>query len=934
MAANGGEIRARLVLSNDEFKRKMNDSREEMKKTGFSAEQMNKDFGAIQKGAGILGAGVLAAIGSSVKVAGEFEQSMANVRAISGSTAEEFKLQEQAARDMGASTAFSASQAAEGMGYLAMAGFDVNEQIASLPSVLNAAIAGNIDLGKSADIVSNIMSGFQLSADEAERAVDVLAKTSSTANTDIPRLGESFKMVAPVASALGWSIEETAAAIGELGNVGISGSQAGTVLRASLLSLANPTGQTKIAMEELGIEVLTAEGNMKSLPDLMGHVAEKMEGMTDAQKTQTAAQLVGTEGAAGFISLLNVGEEGLQDYTEELENSAGAAQEMADIQKDTLQGSFKEFQSAMEEVGIKLGNEFLPMFRDLVIFATDVASAFDEVNTGQLTSALVFGGTAAAIALTITTIGKLVIAARTLMASMGPAGWLVMGLSLLGGFAATAALETEDLSDTVERLSQEFNDLQSLDEKIDEFDRLQLNSKLTADEFARFIDINTELSKTADPEKIAELSAEQAELYANSGLSNGELDRMVILNGELIEIMPGATEQVTDQGNAILGTTEALKAYSAERLESLYTELELTRLATEIEFKEVLKEEADLVETQKKAYAHLNELQDAQIGLKKNINTEEQILEDMLAEKELYHETEIQNQRTKVEEAERLLGINEQDIADQATKIKGNDKELDQVRENIQDHEEIRNQMIDILVVQEGLTAERGEGLEVVQAEIRKLEEEQRQLEKNTDAALKNTDEYRAAHAEISENISRLQGVESKIEDITSSASGMNDQIGRPIWKDIQYRYTFSGNPGPHTREARPISHHTGGIVGKQPINQTHKMHTGGLVNDIMNRPLHNELDVRLLQNEMVLTESQQSNLMRMIDSGNTSNADNNTQDWSSVVQLLGKLVELTEDDKGRVLVMNERVIGEMVEPHVSNQQGRKNNRRRRVPKG
>src|SRR5699024_1428373 len=354
------------VLSNDEFKRKMNETREEMNQAGLSAKQMQKDFSTIQKGSAIMGAAIVGAIGSSVKVAADFESSMARVKAISGATDEEFARLESTAREMGATTIFSASQAAEGLQYLAMAGFDVDQQISALPAVLNAATAGQIELGQSADIVSNIMTGFGLEAEDAGKAVDVLVKASVTANTDLPMLGDGMKYVAPVAAALGWTIEETSAAIGKLSDAGIQGSQAGTVLRASLLALANPTGQTADAMEELRIEVLDAEGNMKPLPELIGHISSKMEGMTDAQKTQAAAQLVGTQAAAGFIALLEVREEGLADYVTELEHSAGAAERMAEIQRNTLTGAFDEFKSAVEEAGIKLGNEFLPMFTDLI----------------------------------------------------------------------------------------------------------------------------------------------------------------------------------------------------------------------------------------------------------------------------------------------------------------------------------------------------------------------------------------------------------------------------------------------------------------------------------------------------------------------------------------------------------------------------------------
>lgn len=921
MEANAGTIRARLELNNQEFKRKMDESRGELEKTSFSAKQLDKDFSIIQKGAGIMGAAIIAGIGGSVKVAADFEQSMAKVQAISGSTAEEFKLQEQAAREMGAATIFSGSEAAEGLGYLAMAGFDVEQQIGSLPAVLNAAIAGNMTLGDSANIVTNIMSAFGLTAEESGRAVDVLAKAANSANTDIPLMGEAFKMVAPVSNALGWSIEETAAAIGELGNVGIAGSQAGTVLRASLLQLANPTGQTEKAMEALNIQVLNAEGNMKPLPELMGHVAKQMEGMTDAQKTQAAAQLVGTQAAAGFIALLEVGEEGLANFTKELENSEGAAQKMADIQGATLVGAFKEFESAVEEVGIKLGNEFLPMFRDIVLYAADVINIFDDVNAGQAKTALVFGGTAAAIALTITTVGKLVIATRTLMASMGPAGWLITGLSLLGGLFAANALSSEDLGDKVERLSEEFNELRSLDEKIEEFENLQLNSRLTSDEFARFIDITEELNRTTDPEKIAELREEQDQLYQKSGMSNAELDRMVGLNGELVEAVPEATTKISEQGNAIMGTTDALKEYSKERLESLYAELELTRLATEIEFKDALKEEVALIEEKKEMQELLNTRIDQQKEAQTKLKEEQNLLNKMKEDENEYSWIQIKQQELAVSGAESALEIADSHVSKQADKILNQETELENIREEIRGYEDVNEQMIAILLTQEGLTAERGESIKVVDAEIRKLKEEQRQLEKNSDESFKNTDEYRAQHAAISENITRLQGVKSNIEDITASASAMNDEIRRPIWKDIEYRYTFSGNAGPAHREARPIAHHTGGIIGKQPFNQTHKMHSGGIVSNLMNRPLHNEIDVRLLRNEMVLTESQQANLMRMIAAGNTNNSSNSLLQSSQVISLLEDIAQGIYEGKDMKIEMDSRLVGRLVERHVTERQ-------------
>ena len=194
--ADVGEIRARLTLQNDEFKKKLADSRNEMNKTGQSARQTSKDMKAIQTASLAVGGAVVAAIGSSVAVAATFEQSMSKLAGISNATEDQVKQLEAAAREMGATTQFSASQAAEGLSYLAMAGFSVEEQIGALPAVLNAAAAGGIDLASSADIVSNIMTGFGIKATESGHAVDVLVKTMTTANTNLPQLG---KRICPVA---------------------------------------------------------------------------------------------------------------------------------------------------------------------------------------------------------------------------------------------------------------------------------------------------------------------------------------------------------------------------------------------------------------------------------------------------------------------------------------------------------------------------------------------------------------------------------------------------------------------------------------------------------------------------------------------------------------------------------------------------------------
>ncbi|MCY7774980.1 phage tail tape measure protein, partial [Bacillus licheniformis] len=203
--ATVGEIRARLILDMADWSKKSDQAKSDMSEMGKSSKTLSKDMKQIQKASLAVGGAVVAGIGASVKTAADFEAAMSNVKAISGATGQEFEDLKNIASKMGAETKFTAVEAAEGLQYLAMAGFSVKEQVGSLPAVLNLASASNESLGRSADIVSNIMTGFGIKAEESGHAVDVLVKAMTTANTDLGQLGDAMKYVAPVANGLGYS---------------------------------------------------------------------------------------------------------------------------------------------------------------------------------------------------------------------------------------------------------------------------------------------------------------------------------------------------------------------------------------------------------------------------------------------------------------------------------------------------------------------------------------------------------------------------------------------------------------------------------------------------------------------------------------------------------------------------------------------------------
>lgn len=804
-----GALRARLMLESQQFSQGMKQAKDEMKGMGRSAADTARDMGRIQKASMAVGAAVAAGIGASVKVAANFEQAMARVKAISNATDEEFRDLTKIAQKMGETTQFSSVEAAGALEFLSMAGFKVKDQIAALPSVLNLAAAGNVDLARSADIVSNIMSGFGMKAEDTGKAVDVLVKTMTTANTDLPQLGEAMKYVAPVSAALGISFEDTATAIAKMSDAGIQGSQAGTTLRAAMLSLANPTGQTEKAMKELGINITDANGKMKPLPQLIGHIAEKMKGMTDKQKTATAAQLVGTEAVSGFLALLAIGEDGLKDYSKELQNAGGTADRVAKTQMDTLNGAFKEFQSALEGVGIKIGNEFLPEFKEIVKFGTDVVRMLGDLNPATATTGLKMGGAAAGIALVGSSLIKLIGTLRTAMFAMGPAGWVIAGLSIIGGLLVGVKSGYDEMNKVnLEAIKTKIEERDALESSIEEYENLRAKNKLTNDELKRFMDINSEIAKTTDPQVITDLKDEQEKLLKKSELTNDEMERFIDVNDKIIEKVPKSNTEISKQGNALLNNVDAAKEYAQELNAALLKQLELESQKGAGNYKNALLEEERIIkritDLNDERLGHMDNLE----GLQKNVIAEETKLKGMLEEKSKYTEGELDKQRIAVAIANKKLEKEEELIGKIAGKIIKEQESLDTAREQIKAHKEIFDQMIAIELKQVGINAKKGEEVRQVELEIVKTKEQLRLLEQNTSEAGKKTKKYQDAKKALEDNLTNLTKVKGRIEDIIRDAGIMNSELGKSISKTVTVNTRTSGSSG-----GAYITRHSGGVA-------------------------------------------------------------------------------------------------------------------------
>ena len=432
-----------------------------------------------------LAAGALLGVfGACVSVAAGFEDQMAKVGAVSRASSEEMAALEKAARDLGATTQFTAVQVGQAEQYLAMAGFSAKENIAALPGVLNLAAATATDLGRAADISSDILSAFGMQAEEMTRVADTLALTCATANVNMELLGDTMKYVAPVARMAGLSLEETAAMAGLLGNVGIKGSQAGTTLKAMLNKMAAPTKEAQELFQKLGVTVKDSAGNLRSPVAVLGEMAEGLKTMGTAEQIAAMKMIVGEEAIAGFSELIK--QEGIgaiAEYARQLEAGGGSAAEMAARMNDTLAGSLRGMGSAWESLQITIGKLFLPVVRAVVDALTGLLRLLDKAAQSKVGAAVLkmaaalatgvvavtaFSAGLWAVSKAVPFVAKTLLAIKTALLGLGWPVWaLIAAVGLLyaawekdfGGIATTLSRWGRNISLVVRGVTAVFGSL-------------------------------------------------------------------------------------------------------------------------------------------------------------------------------------------------------------------------------------------------------------------------------------------------------------------------------------------------------------------------------------------------------------------------------------------------------------------------------------------
>lgn len=423
---------------------------EKMKTLGNNISTAGRDIMPVSTAVAGLGA-------ASVKTAADFDSSMSKVKAISGATGDEFDKLRVKAIEMGGKTVFSASESAEAMNYMAMAGWKAEDMLNGIEGVMNLAAASGESLGTTSDIVTDALTAFGLKAQDAGHFADILAAASSNANTNVYMMGESFKYAAPLMGSMGYSAEDTALALGIMANSGIKASMAGRAVRNIITRMAKPTEESAIAMENLGLSLQDAEGNMYTFREILQQIragfgdlkisqeeytakvaeldaaledgtisekeyeeelekfAEAAFGAAGALNAENAAMLAGKQGMSGLLAIVMASDEDFIKLTNAIDNCNGSAEQMAETMLDNLGGDIKLLKSALETLAISIGDALMPTIRDIVAHIQTFADWLNSLDNETKDMIIKIGLFVAALGPFLIILGKLLTAIGTIM---------------------------------------------------------------------------------------------------------------------------------------------------------------------------------------------------------------------------------------------------------------------------------------------------------------------------------------------------------------------------------------------------------------------------------------------------------------------------------------------------------------------------------------
>lgn len=566
--------------------KELSDFSTKSKKLGSDMRNVGKDL-TVGLTVPIVGIGTAA-----VKAGTEYEAAMSRVKAISGATAEEFAALNEQALQLGKDTAFSASESAEGMENLASAGFAVNEIVAAMPGLLDLAASGGINVAEASDIASSALRGFGIDATDAGHVADVLAQVAADTNANVTDMGFALKYAAPPAKALGMSLEEVSAAVGIMSDSGIKGEQAGTTLRAALISLASPSQEAAALMKEIGFNAFDASGNMFAFDQVIANLQSSTKDLTQEQKANALATIFGKNALSGMMTIIEAGPKKIKQLTTGFENSDGAAQAMAKTMLDNTKGSIEEMMGSLETAGITMSKVIAPVVIDVAENVTELANSFSELSPEAQKTILVLAGITAAAGPAVVVTGSLIsaigsitgalsaasaaaaAAGLTMTALTGPVGLAILAI----GAAATAlAVFGDKLSETEKRIKKLHDEIEKSEAAFSE---------------------NTNAAE--DNAKVAEDLADQLQdLSKKERKTNEEKSKMVELVSQLNKLVPELGIEIDQQTGSLNKNVEAIKDIIDARKKEILLQVYEERLL------ELYKEKVRLTDEMKVAQVEL-----------------------------------------------------------------------------------------------------------------------------------------------------------------------------------------------------------------------------------------------------------------------------------------------------------------------------------------
>lgn len=425
-----GAMEAYLKLNIDDFEKNLKDAKKQVESisSGFDVltavgDKMT-DVGnklTLSLTAPVIGLGT-----ACVKTTSDFDSTMSKVSAISGVTGKDLQALRDKAKEMGAQTKFSAGEAGEAFTYMAMAGWDAGQMIDGISGIMDLAAADGLDLATTSDIVTDALTAFGLQAKDSGHFADVLAKASSSANTNVSMLGESFKYVAPVAGAMGYSVEDVAVALGLMANSGIKAGQAGTAMRAALTRMAKPTDKAADLMEKYKLSITNSDGSMKSLAEVMVMLRENMGDLTEAEQIQAATTIFGQEAMSGMLAIINASDADFDKLTDSINNADGTAKKMAATLMDNLAGNVEELTGGLETLAISFGELLIPVLLKVVKGLQGFVDKLNAMDEGSKKMVITIAAIVASIGPVISIVGKAISIFGTLRSTISNIKAVVM----------------------------------------------------------------------------------------------------------------------------------------------------------------------------------------------------------------------------------------------------------------------------------------------------------------------------------------------------------------------------------------------------------------------------------------------------------------------------------------------------------------------------